>query len=71
MTTTALLPLGVTARLLHVPAKWLRAEAEAGRLPHLRAGNTILFAPDLIEQLLVERARCAPGPDSQEEPRRV
>ena len=66
MATAALLPLRETARLLCVPVRWLRAEAEAGRLPHLRAGNAILFDPDLIEQLLIERARRVPGLVAQE-----
>jgi hypothetical protein len=63
----ALLPLGATARLLRVPAAWLRAEAEAGRIPHLRAGKALLFDADLVERLLLERARRAPTPDSSEE----
>lgn len=48
------------ARLLGVTSRWLRAEAEAGRLPHLPAGNTILFDADLVERLLAERARQTP-----------
>ena len=52
-----LLPLGMTARLLHIPAAWLRAEAEAGRIPHLKAGTALLFDADLVERLLLERAR--------------
>ena len=64
MDTTAaatLTPLSTTARLLRVPSDWLRAEAEAGRLPHLRAGKALLFDLDLIERLLLERARQAPA----------
>jgi hypothetical protein len=57
--TPKLMNLAATARHLRVPAKWLRAEAEAGRIPHLRAGATLLFDPDAIEQLLLERVRCA------------
>jgi hypothetical protein len=45
------------ARLLGVTTRWLRAEAEAGRLPHLPADKTILFDADLVERLLAERAR--------------
>jgi hypothetical protein len=56
-TTTSLLPLGMTARILHVPASWLREQAEADLLPHLRAGKAILFDLDLIEKILIERAR--------------
>lgn len=56
----ALLPLGATASLLFIPAAWLRAEAEAGRIPHLKAGRVLLFDPDLVEQLLLARARQIP-----------
>ena len=52
-----LLPLGPTARLLCVPSSWLRAEADAGHLPHLRAGSKYLFDVDTVERLLVKRAR--------------
>jgi len=52
-----LLPLVVMARNLHVPQRWLRAEAEAGRLPHLKAGATILFDPETVEEILLERAK--------------
>jgi len=51
-----LLPLGAMARRLHVPAKWLRTEAEAGKIPHLKAGKAILYNPDVVEKLLIERA---------------
>jgi len=51
-----LLPLGPTARLLSVPSNWLRAEADAGRIPHLRAGSKYLFNVDAVERLLLERA---------------
>jgi hypothetical protein len=51
-----ILPLYAVARRLHVPQKWLRAEAEADRIPHLKAGKTILLNPHVVEKLLVERA---------------
>lgn len=56
-TRPPLLPLGPMARVLGVTSRWLRAEAEAGRLPHLHADTTILFDADLVEGLLAERAR--------------
>jgi hypothetical protein len=49
--------LGAMARRLRVPASWLRAEAEAGRLPHLRAGNALLFDPNVVERMLLDRLR--------------
>jgi hypothetical protein len=56
-TPAILLPLGLTARTLSVPPAWLRAEADAGRIPCLRAGKAYLFDVDLVERLLLERAR--------------
>jgi hypothetical protein len=64
-----LLPLGVTANLLSVPAAWLRAEADAGHLPHLRAGSKYLFDVDTVERLLLKRARQ--GDQSTKEVRRA
>jgi hypothetical protein len=55
-TEQKLLPLFVMARRLRVPGKWLRAEAESGRIPCLIAGRQILFNPSIVESLLVERA---------------
>jgi excisionase family DNA binding protein len=69
MTTAALQPLSHAARFLNVPSTWLRAEAEAGRIPHLRAGRAFLFDLDLVEQLLIQRARCKPDAAGREEAR--
>jgi hypothetical protein len=56
-TTPLLVPLGQVARCLRVPAPWLRAEAEAGRIPHLKAGKAMLFDLEQVERILLERAR--------------
>lgn len=53
----SLLPLQVMARRAFVPAAWLRAEAEAGRIPHLKAGCKLLFDPTTVERVLLERAQ--------------
>lgn len=53
------LVLGPMARRLRVTCKWLRAEAEAGRIPHLRAGRVLLFDPDAVERIVLERLRAA------------
>jgi hypothetical protein len=37
--------------------RWLRTEAEAGRVPHLRAEKVLLFDVDAVERVLLERAR--------------
>lgn len=50
-------PLGAAARALGVPQGWLRAEADAGRIPHLRAGSRLLFNVDLLKRALLERVR--------------
>lgn len=52
------LNLGAMSRRLRVPAKWLRAEADAGRIPHLRAGRVLLFDPDTVEQIILDRLRA-------------
>jgi hypothetical protein len=57
-----LFPLRTAAQLLSVPVAWLRGEADAGRVPCLRAGSAYLFDLDLVERLLLERARLGGGP---------
>jgi hypothetical protein len=49
------------ARRLHVTVGWLRAEADAGRVPCLLAGTRYLFAPEAVERVLLERAANAKG----------
>jgi hypothetical protein len=58
MDTGTLLPLNLVARRLRVPASWLRAEAEAGRVPALRGGHTYLCELAAVEAALLERARA-------------
>jgi hypothetical protein len=55
-TTHALLALGPMARRLRVTSSWLRAEADAGRVPCLRADKRYLFAPLAVEDVLAARA---------------
>lgn len=56
--------LGAMARRLRVPTTWLRAEAEAGRIPHLRAGCALLFDPEVVERILFDRLRESPTPST-------
>jgi hypothetical protein len=52
----ALLSLrGLTERF-KLPAAWLKAEALAGRIPSLRVGRRLLFNPEAVEHVLLERA---------------
>ena len=44
------------ARRLQVTAKWLREEAAANRIPHLKAGSRLIFNPDAVEAVLARRA---------------
>lgn len=55
-----LLPAGPMARRLRVPVRWLKAEAEAGRIPHVRADRVLLFDPETVEAVLLDRARKQP-----------
>ena len=57
------LPLNKAARCLCVPARWLRDEVEAGRLPALQAGRTILIHVPTVAQRLAERAKTGEGVD--------
>jgi hypothetical protein len=56
-TPSQLVTINQAARWLRVPLKWLRAEAEAGRIPCLRADNAILCDLDAVEAALLQRAR--------------
>lgn len=52
-----LLKVGVMARVVGVPVRWLRTEAESGRIPCLKAENVLLFDHDVVINLLAKRAR--------------
>ncbi len=51
------LPLNLAARCLRVPARWLREEIEAGRVPALIAGRSVLVHVPTVAALLAERAQ--------------
>jgi len=51
------LTLAEMARSLGVSVTWLRAEAERGALPHVKADRGMLFDRATIEQMLSERAK--------------
>lgn len=59
-----LVPLSVMARRLRVRVRWLRGEAEAGRVPALKAETQWLFDPKAVEATLLLRARA--GDDGEE-----
>ena len=49
--------LQCAAARLGVPTAWLREEAQANQVPHLRAGRRILFNIETVERALIERAK--------------
>jgi hypothetical protein len=60
-----LVPLRTVARRLGLPLAWLRAEADAGRIPVLHAGRAYLCDPDAVEAALLERARQGDVPKEE------
>lgn len=58
---TELLSLPAMARRLRVSQRWLRQEAEAGRIPSLRADSRFLFSSAAVECALLERAQKSGG----------
>lgn len=52
------LPLNRAARCLRVPARWLRDEVNAGRIPALVAGTRVLIHLPTVAALLAERAKA-------------
>lgn len=44
------------ARTLRVNVRWLRSEAEAGRIPAVKAERRFLFNREAVERALAQRA---------------
>lgn len=51
-----LLDLEGAAEVLGLPEQWLRAELDAGRIPHLDAGGVIRVNPVIVAEALASRA---------------
>ncbi|MDG2383564.1 MAG: helix-turn-helix domain-containing protein [Pirellulaceae bacterium] len=51
-----LLSLSRMARRLGVTQKWLRDQADAGKIPSLKAGNRYLFNPAAVQKSLAAKA---------------
>lgn len=60
-------PAGSLATRLGVKSRWLIEEAAAGRIPGVRADHTWLFDPEVVERILLERAREVTSPDPTDE----
>lgn len=50
-----LLTLDQVSERTGLPVAWLRREADAGRLPHIRAGRSRMFDLETVHKALVER----------------
>jgi len=51
-----LLSLSRMARRLGVTQQWLRDQADAGKVPCLKAGTRYLFNTEAVQEALVEKA---------------
>jgi len=56
-TLECILTLSRMARRLGVTQRWLKAEAEAGTIPCLKAGSRLLFDADVVAETLRARIR--------------
>lgn len=56
MTMGEVFPLHRAARRIGVTSRWLRNEADAGRVPCLRADGRYLFDVDAVKRGLSQRA---------------
>jgi len=57
MKSTSLVDIAQLAARLRLPIAWIKSEAQAGRLPHLKVGRQWLFEQAAIEAVLADRAR--------------
>jgi excisionase family DNA binding protein len=55
-TSPKLLSLPALAEALKLPESWIKAEADAGRIPHLKIGKRYRFNRDAVIGALAERA---------------
>jgi excisionase family DNA binding protein len=54
-----LLSLPALAEVLKLPTRWIRAEADAGNIPHLKVGNRYRFNRNAVLEVLAKRAAQA------------
>lgn len=62
--------LSQASRALGLPIDWLREEADAGRIPCLRAGDRYLFDLEQLRELVLGRVRRGDGPPAGKEAKR-
>lgn len=56
-TSSRIVELSALAKQLRVPADWLRSEAESGRIPSIRTGETFLLDRPTVLRHLSRRLR--------------
>ena len=68
---TKFVSITVATRYFGLPINWLKAEATAGHIPHLKVGRRMLFDLAAVEQVLFDRAAAitTPRKESQVEAR--
>ena len=54
--TPELLSLPALAQALNLPEHWIKAEADEGRIPHLRIGKRYRFNHAAVVRVLAKRA---------------
>lgn len=54
--SSQLLSLPALAEALKIPQRWIKAEADAGRIPHLRIGRRYRFNRATVVAVLSRRA---------------
>ncbi len=54
---------------VQLPVDWLKAEARAGRLPHLKIGRRLYFNLAAVENSLLQRAAASPANDDSSDER--
>ncbi len=55
MSTATYISATELANELGLPLAWLRAEAKAGKIPSLRVGRRLLFNPESVKRVLLNR----------------
>lgn len=56
METKTFIPLHELSRRLGLPIAWLRAEANAGRIPCLKTARRLMFKVEEVESALAKRS---------------
>ena len=64
METNSLYTVRELATKLRLPVGWLKTEAQASRLPHLKVGRKLWFNLSAVEEALSKRASTGSQPNA-------